>query len=123
MNINNKYKSSFFFKLIILIIILGRLTSAFGSLDEGFHLSIAGKEKGKPISLGSEISVSVSWDVLLPDIFFYLDECSLEHGPVRVSMVKGYDLKKLKFNMKGFQFFNIKFRLMLFKSSFCEKDG
>merc|ERR1712176_195873 len=67
----------------------GRLTSAFGSLDEGFHLSIAGKEKGKPIALGSEISVSVSWDVLLPDIFFYLDECSLEHGPVRVSMVKG----------------------------------
>ena len=84
--------------MILLIIILGRLTSAFGSLDEGFHLSIAGKEKGKPISLGSEISVSVSWDVLLPDIFFYLDECSLEHGPVRVSMVKGYDLKNLKFN-------------------------
>ena len=72
------------------IAVSGRKTSAFGALDKGFDIIVGDPaNRNAYMTMGSAMKVAVTWDVLLPDITFHIDECRLEHGPITVALVKG----------------------------------
>jgi len=72
------------------VAVSGRKTSAFGALDKGFNIIVGDPaNRNAYMTMGSAMKVAVTWDVLLPDITFHIDECRLEHGPITVALVKG----------------------------------
>ena len=64
-----------------------------GNLADGFAF-IIGDGSNAEIELGQMLDVSVTWDVTLSEVNFYLRNCYLEQGTSTVNVIKGGCLSK-----------------------------
>jgi len=67
--------------------------SGSGSLADGFSL-ILGDGSNTDVRLGQMMDVSVTWDLSLSDVSFYLPNCYLQHGESTVHFIKDGCLSK-----------------------------
>ena len=67
--------------------------SGTGNLSDGFSL-ILGDGNNAAIEMGQMLDVTVTWDLSLSDVSFYLPNCYLQHGESTVHFIKDGCLSK-----------------------------